>query len=313
VRPSDRLELREQDVAVPGILVVGRYRHAYAHVGLTSHSHPGCIEVCYLARGRQRYRLGGHVYDLSGGDQFVALPDEDHDTAGEPQDKGVLYWLIVRIDPESAPLLFLDRARARAVKRELRAIPARQFPAHKDAGALLDDAIARLLGPPSRLRQLHVASLLTQYLLGTVAAGAAAQERTVSEAVRHSSRFVADHLGEPITVTRLAQVVGLSVPRLHARFRQEVGVPPGEFILRSKIERARTLLGETDQTVTDIAHALGFASAQYFATAFKRLTRTTPTSYRRSIRSDPADVRRHPMRSDDAPTDRPASSADVPW
>jgi AraC-like DNA-binding protein len=291
VGPTDRLDLREEDVAVPGILVVGRYRHAYAQVGLTPHSHPGCVEVCFLARGRQRYRLGGHVYDLSGGDQFVALPGEDHDTAGEPQDKGVLYWLIVRIDPEPAPLLFLDRARSRAVKRALRAIPARQFPAHSDAGALLEDAITRLVGPRSRLGQLHAASLLTQYLLGTVAAGAAAQERTVSEAVKDSRRFVADHLAEPITVTRLAQVVGLSVPRLHARFREEIGVPPGEFILRSRVERARTLLGETDQSVTDIAHSLGFSSAQYFATAFKRLTRTTPTSYRRSVRSDAGSAR----------------------
>ena len=284
---SDRLALHEHDMGVPGILVLGRYRHSYAQVGLTAHSHPGCIEVCFLARGRQRYRLGGRVYDLSGGDQFVALPGEDHDTAGEPQDKGVLYWLIVRVEPESAPLLFLDRARARVLTRALRALPTRQFPAQRDAGALLEDAILRLAGRPSPLGRLHAASLLAQYLLGTVAAGMAEQERTVSEVVQRSSRFVADHLAEPITVAQLAQVVGLSVPRLHARFRQEIGLPPGEFILRAKIEQARTLLDETDQSVTNIAHSLGFSSAQYFATAFKRLTRTTPTSFRRSIRTDP--------------------------
>jgi AraC-like DNA-binding protein len=284
VGTSDRLELHEREVAIPGILVVGRYRHSYAHRGLTLHSHPGCVEVCYLARGRQRYRLNGRVYDLCGGDQFITFPDEDHDTAGEPQDKGVLYWLIVRVEPERAPLLFLDRTRARDLKRALLALPTRQFPARGDAGALLEDAIARLLDRPGALDRLHVASLLVQYLLGTVAAGTAARERTVSEVVQHSRQFVAEHLGEPITVSQLAQAVGLSVPRLHSRFRQEIGMPPGEFILRSKIEQAKVLLGDSDLSVTDIAHSLGFSSAQYFATAFKRLTRTTPTSYRQSIR-----------------------------
>ena len=73
-------------------------------------------------------------------------------------------------------------------------------------------------------------------------------------------------------------------PRLHTRFRQEVGQSPGEYILRAKIERARDLLADTDLSVTDIAYSLSFSSAQYFATAFKRLTRATPTSFRRSLK-----------------------------
>ena len=282
---SDRLELR--DVGVPGILVVGRYRHSYAHKDLAPHSHPGCVEVCFLARGRQRYRLGGRVYDLSGGDQFVALPDEDHDTAGAPQDKGVLYWLIVRVAPERAPLLCLDPSKGRQLKRALLDIPTRQFQARADAGVLLEDAIAQLQRPKTILGRLHTAMLLAQFLLGTVTAANAALTRPVSESVERTRQFVTDHVTEPITVDSLAQIAGLSAPRLHARFRQEVGLPPGEFVLRAKIERARDLLGETDRSVTDIAHSLGFSSAQYFATAFKRLTRTTPTSFRHSVRLEP--------------------------
>ncbi|MGW5366575.1 helix-turn-helix domain-containing protein [Actinopolymorpha pittospori] len=278
---SDRLELR--DVGVPGILVLGRYRHSYAHVGLKRHSHPGCVEVCFLARGRQRYRLGGRVYDLTGGEQFVALPDEEHDTADEPQDKGVLYWLIAQLAPVDAPLLYLDRPQRLQVRRALFDIPSRQFTACPDARTLLDDAISALVRPQSSLSRLRAAMLLAQYLLGTIAAATAEQQRLVSAPVRQSRQFIADHLAEPISVATLAHVAGLSAPRLHARFRQEIGQSPGEYILRAKIERARDLLADTDLSVTDIAHSLSFSSAQYFATAFKRLTRTTPTSFRRSL------------------------------
>ncbi|WP_020576763.1 AraC family transcriptional regulator [Actinopolymorpha alba] len=281
---SDRLELR--DVGVPGILVLGRYRHSYAHVGLEPHSHPGCVEVCFLARGRQRYRLGGRVYDLTGGEQFVALPDEEHDTANEPQDKGVLYWLIAQLTPEDAPLLYLDRRQRRQVKKALFDIPSRQFTACADARTLLDDAIGALLRPQNALSRLRAAMLLAQYLLGTIAAATAEQERLVSEPVRQSRQYIADHLAEPINVATLAHVAGLSATRLHARFRQEIGQSPGEYILHAKIERARDLLADTDLSVTDIAHSLSFSSAQYFATAFKRLTRATPTSFRRSLHSE---------------------------
>nr|WP_273377619.1 AraC family transcriptional regulator [Actinopolymorpha pittospori] len=277
------MELR--DLGVPGILVLGRYRHSYAHVGLKRHSHPGCVEVCFLARGRQRYRLGGRVYDLTGGEQFVALPDEEHDTAEEPQDKGVLYWLIAQLTPDDAPLLYLDRPQRRQVKQALLEIPSRQFTACPDARTLLDDAISvLLLRPQGSLNRLRAAMLLAQYLLATIAAATAEQERLVSEPVRQSRQFIADHLTEPINVTTLAHVAGLSVPRLHARFRQEIGQSPGEYILRAKIARARDLLADTDLSVTDIAHSLSFSSAQYFATAFKRLTRATPTSFRRSLK-----------------------------
>ncbi|WP_350275622.1 AraC family transcriptional regulator [Kribbella sp. HUAS MG21] len=274
---SDRIEL--QDPGPPGVVTLGRYRYSYAHDVLDAHSHPGCVEVCYLARGRQRYRLGDRVYQLTGGDQFVTLPGEQHDSAGEPEDKGVLYWLIVRVD--DSPLLYLDSARRRQLSRALLGIPSRQFRAHPDARFLLDDAIAQLTGPPTELALLQAAMSLGQFLVRTVTASAADQARPVSAVVERSRQYVAEHLGEPITVPMLSQAAGLSPARLHAQFRQELGMPPGEFVLRSKIEHARALLIETELPVTEIAHSLGFASTQYFATAFKRLTRTTPTAYRR--------------------------------
>jgi AraC-like DNA-binding protein len=275
---ADRLEL--QHPGVPGVVTLGRYRYAYAHDVLAPHSHPGCVEICFLARGRQSYRLGDRIYQLSGGDQFVTLPDERHDSAGEPEDKGVLYWLIVRV--QDSPLLYLDTPRRRQLTRSLLSLPNRQFRAHPDVRFLLDDAITQLTGSQvSELARLQAAMSLGQFLVRTVTASAADQTRPASAYLERSRQYVDEHLDEPITVPMLSQATGLSPARLHAHFRKEIGMPPGEFVLRTKIEHARTLLATTDLPVTDIAHSLGFASTQYFATAFKRLTRTTPTAYRR--------------------------------
>ncbi len=84
------------------------------------------------------------------------------------------------------------------------------------------------------------------------------------------------HLADPIRVPELAEVARLSPSRLKARFKRELGVPPAEFWLRQKIERAAELL--KTQSVTDVAFELGFSSSQYFATAFKRYTRLRPSA-----------------------------------
>jgi len=86
------------------------------------------------------------------------------------------------------------------------------------------------------------------------------------------------HLDEPIQVQRLAQVARLSESRFKARFKAEIGVPPAEYWLRQKIERASDLL--KTRRVTEVAHELGFSSSQYFATAFKRYTLASPSKFR---------------------------------
>ena len=72
-------------------------------------------------------------------------------------------------------------------------------------------------------------------------------------------------------------IARLSESRFKTRFKREMGVPPEEFWLRQKIERATVLL--KTRNVTEVAHELGFSSSQYFATVFKRYTRVSPSRF----------------------------------
>jgi AraC-like DNA-binding protein len=75
-------------------------------------------------------------------------------------------------------------------------------------------------------------------------------------------------------------VARLSESRFKSRFKAEIGVPPAEYWLRQKIERATEML--KTRRVTEVAHELGFSSSQYFATAFKRYTLMNPSRYRKN-------------------------------
>ena len=58
-------------------------------------------------------------------------------------------------------------------------------------------------------------------------------------------------------------------------------VSPVVYLNRFRVNRARGLLESSDETVTEVALAVGFASSGYFSTVFRREVGVTPAAYRR--------------------------------
>ena len=113
--PDQRRVLDLACIGLAEVPVFGRYENFSAHPGLKTHSHPGTVEICYLERGCQTYRAGGREYHLVGGDLFVTPPGEPHDTGGHAEDRGILYWLNIRIPEPGASILLLPRAESGAL------------------------------------------------------------------------------------------------------------------------------------------------------------------------------------------------------
>ena len=87
-----------------------------------------------------------------------------------------------------------------------------------------------------------------------------------------------------LSVARLLLSVPCSRRTLEKRFRATLGRGIHEEIIRRRIDGARRLLRDTSFTIAAIAEETGFANAQRFYTAFRRLQGTTPGAYRRSYR-----------------------------
>ena len=75
----------------------------------------------------------------------------------------------------------------------------------------------------------------------------------------------------------LARLVRLSPSRFKVRFLEEVGLPPREYVLRHKLGLAEQRL-RRGESVTSVAHELGFSSSQYFATVFRRFAGHAPST-----------------------------------
>ncbi|MFF3467771.1 helix-turn-helix domain-containing protein [Streptomyces sp. NPDC001984] len=88
---------------------------------------------------------------------------------------------------------------------------------------------------------------------------------------------------EPLTVADLARVAGLSPAHFSREFRRTFGEPPHQYLLTRRLERAATLLRNTDRTVTEICFAVGLASVGSFTTSFQRVFGVAPLAYRASF------------------------------
>lgn len=90
--------------------------------------------------------------------------------------------------------------------------------------------------------------------------------------------FIDAHLGDPLPLTRLAALGGLSVWRFATVFRMRTGEPPQRYVLRRRIERAQALLRE-GVPPSCVALETGFYDQSHLHRHFKRLCGMTPCQY----------------------------------
>ena len=88
-------------------------------------------------------------------------------------------------------------------------------------------------------------------------------------------------------VRRLARVSGVSEAHFARSFRDAFGVPPHRYLLTRRIERAKTLLRDTDLPVTEIAFETGWNSLGTFGRVFRDITGESPGELRTRDRAEP--------------------------
>jgi AraC-like DNA-binding protein len=143
---------------------------------------------------------------------------------------------------------------------------------------LLDEIMAAARSRRDPLRRIFLSVKLMEFLLLVLDCSRKNPKAGLSPGIGNLLRHIEEQIEEALTVGDLAEVMGLSVSRFKARFKQEIGIPPAEYVLRCKISAAKSLLALPGATVTDIAFRLSFSSSQYFATVFKRYTGGSPGS-----------------------------------
>jgi AraC family transcriptional regulator len=101
--------------------------------------------------------------------------------------------------------------------------------------------------------------------------------------LRRVDELVHARLEDELTLSELAESVGLSTAHFSAMFRQSTGETPHQFVMRKRIERAKAMLRAAEVRVLDVAVACGFKTQQHFARVFRWKCGSSPTEYRRQV------------------------------
>ncbi|MBN8867678.1 MAG: helix-turn-helix transcriptional regulator [Solirubrobacterales bacterium] len=97
------------------------------------------------------------------------------------------------------------------------------------------------------------------------------------------ARDLADsRYAESLGVEDMARAASLSRAHFSEKFKQAFGVSPHAYLLTRRLERAASMLRNTDYSVAYVCVSVGLSSVGSFTTSFKRAYGKTPTEYRRA-------------------------------
>ncbi len=157
----------------------------------------------------------------------------------------------------------------------------------------LRDALARRLreelGRASRLSPVHSARVKALVHLSIAAALEALPAERARRVLRiHEGQgellavlhYIDEHLTEPMSNARLAEIAQSSESRFIRRFREATGRTPARYVQERRLERASELLVSTEYSIDRIAEATGFANRYYFTRVFTQRMGLPPGRYR---------------------------------
>ncbi len=81
--------------------------------------------------------------------------------------------------------------------------------------------------------------------------------------------YLVHHYADEITIDDLCLYFHVSKGTLHSHFKEKYHTTVHQRLLSIRLEKARTLLTTTNDSIKTIAHAVGFQDADYFSKAFK--------------------------------------------
>lgn len=109
------------------------------------------------------------------------------------------------------------------------------------------------------------------------------QQKFESELLDGILNYIAENIYTALSIEDLCEKFSISRSSLQVLFKNNLGVPPKQYISDIKLEKSKQLIKESKYTISEISSICGFASIHYFSRRFKAVYGITPTDYAKSL------------------------------
>lgn len=282
---------------LPGVKSVGFWDARKPQTwGLDTHRNEG-LEITFLETGQLTFCVEGEKYELVPDHLTITRPWQEH-SLGDPHiGANRLHCLILDVNvrrpnqnwiwPDWLILSPLDLEQLTTI---LRHNEQPVWKANRAIGRCFheigENVVADCDGTHSSQLGLRINELFI-LLLELLRKEKPMLDSTLSSTQRAVELFLkeltrdADMLAYAWTIKKLAQACGLGTTQFTKHCKRLTNLSPTEYLNSKRLENAKRLLLESDQSVLQIALQCGFGSSQYFATVFRRQEGITPRDYRK--------------------------------
>lgn len=270
--------LTRNQLNIPALHMMGHADFKNASVKLENHYHCN-MEFVVILNGKQQYVVDNKHYTLYGGDIFMTYPYEHHGNGNLPQEICEFIWFQFDLS-SSKNFLGLSASQSEYLFRQLLNYQHRIKKADTKNLDVLRKAFHHLSSDNPQ-NQILGYSYFLQFVMKNICCEDTVLTKDIySSSIQEAMAYVHSHLLDDLNIETIARHCGLSPSRFKAKFKEELGITPHAYITSLKIDTAKILLKDPQNSVTDVAFQLNFSSSNHFSAAFKRHTGYTPTAFR---------------------------------
>lgn len=240
--------------------------------------HPGCFELVFMAEGTGTCRTGEEEVLFHGGEMLMTYPDERHRYY---DGKSHFYYLIFYCPPGGSSFMGMSSKASAALSSALYGAGRRVVPCGRQVFRLLADLVFFYFQQTPMRAELVAARLIE--LFHQVYLTLQKEERRAPAPEDRKKSLVAyvDARFQTLSgMDEVARAFHFSPSHVGRLFKEATGFTLHDYVMRRRIERAKTLLLEEGRTVASVAEELGFSSESHFFKTFRQYTATTPARYR---------------------------------
>lgn len=275
-----------------------------AQTKIIPHKHD-FVELVYVLNGNAIHEFESTCYRINPGDVFIINPDETH-----------MYHIEDGNRLEILNCLFMPNLIHETLLRELQLLGAMDFfyvlpflnsnerfnhrlrLSRKESDAILPllEGMVNELSQKRPGYQSLIKMKLIEFLVLLSRFHKDQQNEEVDNIMNDQMRsrricgYLERHFNQKINIPSLAELFHVSSRQLNRIVKKETNSSVLEFVHRIRIERAKQLLRETDESIMSIALLVGYENTAFFSRLFVRLTGITPGEYRSELRDQKGGV-----------------------
>ncbi|MBP7902289.1 MAG: helix-turn-helix transcriptional regulator [Spirochaetes bacterium] len=155
--------------------------------------------------------------------------------------------------------------------------PENFLPALKEYIAELSDT-NRLNKELVKALECRITHMILRSLFGVISNAEKMSDRFE---VDKAAEYINEKYSENISVRDIASVIALSPSHFSRIFKKETGLTPQEYLIRVRLDRAKSFLLRSRKSVTEIALQCGFSSSAHFSSSFIKRYGKTPSEFKK--------------------------------